>query len=98
MQLNAGARLRSPISTCELLVVRGPEAEGDLLCGGVPMTTEAVETTPAEGDGEMLQVGKRYAREEEGLEVLCVKPGKGPLEFNGVGLELKASKPLPASD
>jgi len=45
------------------------------------------------------QIGKRYADEELGLEVLCTKGGKGSLSLGGdEPLEVKAAKPLPASD
>ena len=32
------------------------------------------------------------------FELLCVKPGKGSLSVDGVALQVKDAKPLPASD
>lgn len=60
--------------------------------GGVPAAT---------ADPEQLggsQLGKRYADEELGVELLCTKAGQGTLAVNGVALPLKNAKPLPASD
>jgi hypothetical protein len=45
-----------------------------------------------------ILLGKRYADESSGLEVLCTKPGPGPLTVDGRPLEVKGPKPLPASD
>jgi hypothetical protein len=45
-----------------------------------------------------VEVGKRYADEKSGLEVLCAKRGPGPLMFNGRPLTVKGAKPLPSSD
>jgi hypothetical protein len=36
--------------------------------------------------------------ESSGLELLCTKVGVGQLEADGRPLEIKAAKPLPASD
>ena len=47
---------------------------------------------------ETVNVGKRYANEEIGLEVLCTKAGTGTLTVNGEVLLPKEAKPLPASD
>jgi hypothetical protein len=44
------------------------------------------------------QLGKRYADDEFGVELLCTKAGQGTLAVNGRPLPLKAAKPLPASD
>jgi hypothetical protein len=43
-------------------------------------------------------LGKRYASEVTGLEVLCTRPGVGSLGLDGVPLEAAQAKPLPASD
>jgi hypothetical protein len=43
-------------------------------------------------------LGKRYADEETGTEVLCTKPGEGSLSIGDVPLPFKDAKPLPASD
>ncbi|WP_046322101.1 hypothetical protein [Mycobacterium sp. UM_Kg1] len=86
MTLKSGTRLTLPGSTCEVMVVRPPSTDGEL-------------SAPEGQDGqEPILVGKRYADEESGLEVLCVKAGAGPLRFAGRALVLRAAKPLPASD
>lgn len=51
---------------------------------------------PALSDG--TQLGKRYADEGVGIEVLCTKPGTGTLTVNGDRLPMKEAKPLPSSD
>jgi hypothetical protein len=43
-------------------------------------------------------LGKRYADEAAGLEVLCTKGGEGSLSVNGSLLVLREAKPLPSSD
>ena len=43
-------------------------------------------------------MGKRYADERVGLELLCTKPGNGTIAVNGVPLPLLGPKLLPASD
>ncbi len=63
-----------------------------------PTNSEEEGGTPAEGaDGGTL-MGKRYVNPEETLELLCTKPGVGSLGVGGALLEIKESKPLPASD
>ena len=44
------------------------------------------------------QLGKRYADEELGLEILCTKGGDGSLSVGETVLDVKGAKPLPASD
>ncbi|HEV7864070.1 MAG TPA: hypothetical protein VGR20_15265 [Acidimicrobiia bacterium] len=48
-------------------------------------------------DGPTL-LGKRYADEALGLELLCTKAGAGGLFVNGAPLGRKEAKPLPSSD
>jgi hypothetical protein len=43
-------------------------------------------------------LGKRYAEEARGLEVLCTKGGKGALSFDRKPLAIRATTPLPSSD
>jgi len=47
---------------------------------------------------EGSQMGKRYADDETGLEVLCVKAGAGTLSVGGRPIGAKEAKKLPASD
>ena len=102
MQLKPGVRLRSAVCTTEVMVVRAPAADVDLTCGGVPMLTPDAPKPDSPGavpDGsEGTGMGKRYADEELGLELLCTKAGPGDLAVNGTRLPLKGAKPLPSSD
>jgi hypothetical protein len=101
--VSAGQRLRSRACTTEVIVVRAPDHQVELTCGGHPMATDpatgagtANDASSAAGGG--TQLGKRYVDEPTGLEMLCVKPGSGTLAADGRDLTLKSAKPLPASD
>jgi hypothetical protein len=98
-----GTSLVSTTDATTVIVIRWGDADLDLTCGGAPMvdargpeagTTR--EPDPAQQDG--TQLGKRYADEERGVELLCSKPGRGTLAIDGAALPLKEAKPLPASD
>ncbi|MGH9094695.1 MAG: hypothetical protein ACRDXE_05990 [Acidimicrobiales bacterium] len=102
IDLAPGLRLRSVAGITEVIVVRAPGSAVDLECGGHPMVAltdgetpaAAVEAAHAQGS----QLGKRYADEDAGVEVLCTKAGEGSLSLGGRELPLKEAKPLPASD
>ena len=101
--VSVGQRLRSQACTTEVIVVRAPDHQVELTCGGHPMATgpaigagTAIGASAASGGGTRL--GKRYVDEPTGLEVLCVKPGGGTVAADGRDLTLKSAKPLPASD
>jgi hypothetical protein len=102
MKLRPGQKLHSAVSDVQVVVVRAPAAEVDLACGGAPMLGdgEAAADAPALdeslGDGPLL--GKRYADEDLGLELLCSRPGVGALTVDGRVLPVKGAKPLPSSD
>lgn len=102
MELRAGQRLRSTVCDAQVIVVRAPSGPAELGCGGAPLVPDGTETggeatlDPALADGPVL--GKRYADDEVGLELLCTKAGKGTLTVDGRPLPLKSAKPLPASD
>ncbi|MCZ7527934.1 MAG: hypothetical protein M5U14_17070 [Acidimicrobiia bacterium] len=102
LEVKAGTRLRSAVCDTEVIVVRAPASDLDLRCGGQPMIPHGSEPPvdagldPAHGEGTLL--GKRYADEELGLELLCTKAGKGSLSVGEVPLGLKEAKPLPSSD
>ena len=51
---------------------------------------------PTLGDGPLL--GKRYADDDLGLELLCTRAGTGALTVDGRPLLVKGAKPLPSSD
>ena len=101
VQLKAGTRLRSAVCETQVVVVKAPAEPVSIECGGRPMLPHD-DPAPLEamaGDaGEGTKLGKRYADEELGLELLCTKPGAGDLTVNGNPLGLKGAKPLPSSD
>ncbi|MCU1456401.1 MAG: Uncharacterized protein JWL73_493 [Actinomycetia bacterium] len=102
MDLKPGTKLRSTVCTTEVVVIRAPSGPVDLACGGSPMvpSADAGEPTgkPAPGFDHGTLLGKRYADEVIGIELLCSKAGDGSLSIDGEGLEPKGAKPLPASD
>jgi hypothetical protein len=100
MQLQAGKRLKSVTCSTEVMVVKAPKADDiDLRCGGKPMseTGEPKEALDP-GFSEGTQLGKRYEFGGGDIELLAIKPGDGSLSVGDDPLELKAAKPLPASD
>lgn len=101
MQLKPGSRLSSAVCDTEVVVVKAPAADVDLRCGGYPMVPKGETAPPAEVDeafsGGTL-IGKRYADEELGFEVLCTKAGAGSLSVGAGELLQKDAKPLPSSD
>jgi hypothetical protein len=99
MQLKPGIRLRSVISTAEVIVLRGPSEEVDLTCGGRPMAPPGAEAAVGDADAsEDILAGKRYVDESLGVEVLCTKSGAGDLACNGAAMTLRSAKPLPSTD
>ncbi len=101
MQLKPGTRLQSQACDTQAIVVRAPAGDVDVRCGGHPMVTvgTTVEASSAtEGFAEPTLMGKRYADDAVGIELLCTKAGASTLSIGGVALPLKDAKPLPASD
>jgi len=101
MKLRPGQQLASTVDGTRMIVVRAPAAEVAVSCGGAPMVDAKEEAAPgtadpARQDGTLL--GKRYASEDLGIELLCTKPGEGTVEVDGTPLPIKDAKPLPASD
>lgn len=100
MQLRPGQKLFSGVCDAEFVVVKAPSEAVEIGCGGQPVLDErsepAGEVDASIGDAALL--GKRYADEELGLELLCTKAGRGALTLNGEPLLLKGAKPLPSSD
>jgi len=96
--LTVGTHMRSTRSTAEVVVVRATDADAVLELGGAPMAPDAAPDGAAPEPEGALTLGKRYAAEDAGVEVLCVKPGPGSLTVGGVPLQLKSAKLLPASD
>ena len=96
--MKSGTKLKSTVCDTEVMVIRGSGVVVD--CGGAPMLEErpAERGTLNPGFATGTLIGKRYVDAVGSLELLCVKPGKGSLSINGVALQLKDAKPLPASD
>ncbi|MEV0766719.1 hypothetical protein [Nocardia salmonicida] len=99
--LKVGVRLRSQVCTTEIIVVKA-EKEVALNCGGFPMVDlthpQSSELALAEDFTQGSLIGKRYTDDAGTVEILVTKPGKGTLALDATPLQLKAAKPLPASD
>jgi hypothetical protein len=102
MQLKPGTRLRSTVCSTEVIIVRAPQDDVEISCGGQAMVvlgTDVPEGGSVSADfAGGTQLGKRYADEGVGIELLCTKAGEGSLALNGEPLLLKEAKPLPSSD
>ncbi|MHA3021726.1 hypothetical protein ACXPWS_15935 [Mycobacterium sp. BMJ-28] len=99
MRLRPGLKLNSRDSIAQVIVIRAPSDDVDIRCGGAPMVLDSESTlTDLDGRGEMLLMGKRYGDADGALELLCTKPGAGPLAVGDHELSVKAARPLPASD
>jgi hypothetical protein len=101
VKLRAGQTLHSAVDATTVVVIRAPDDDVSVTCGGQELLEAAPAQVPAsEGGaaGDGAQLGKRYADEAVGIELLCTKTGGGALAVNGNPLPLKEAKPLPASD
>jgi hypothetical protein len=102
MQLKPGSRLKSQVCDTQVVVVKAPTADVDLRCGGAPVIDAAgsadatLQLDPEKASGSLL--GKRYADEDLGLELLCSKGGAGALSVGEAVLQVKGAKALPSSD
>lgn len=102
MELKPGSRWKSVVCDTEIVVVRPPKTPARLECGGHPMVahiadkSEGLEMSAAHSSGS--QMGKRFADDETGVEVLCSKGGAGSLAIDGRPILAKDAKKLPASD
>jgi len=101
VKFRAGQQLVSAVDTTAVIVIRAPEREGTLTCGGVVMAAVGETISGAEPDPSLMggsQIGKRYVDEGDTIQVLCTKAGEGTLALDGKPLMIQAAKPLPASD
>lgn len=95
-----GSRLKSQVDATQVIVVRTAPGLDELRCGGAPMVDLDAETAADELDPVFAggtAVGRRYVH-DDGAEVLVTKAGAGSLSIGSVALQLKETKPLPASD
>lgn len=100
MDIKPGKRLQSTVCETEVIVVRGA-GDLDLRCGGAPMVpagTTSAAGAPVAGQDSGTLLGKRYEHVDHGIELLCVKPGKGSLAIGADQLSVVAAKKLPAAD
>ncbi|MYQ35425.1 hypothetical protein [Streptomyces sp. SID4956] len=102
MKPRVGQTLASTVDATAVIVVRAPETDVSITCGGADMVDSkagpatAGTADPAQMEG--TQLGKRYADDDLGIELLCTKAGQGTLAVDGRPLPIKGAKPLPASD
>lgn len=102
LRLKVGQTLVSATDSTTVVVIRAPERDVLITCGGVQMTAGAssgVSTaTPIPGSANGTSLGKRYEDTDGTIELLCTKAGSGSLALDDAPLAIKAAKPLPASD
>jgi hypothetical protein len=103
MKLRVGQTLMSTVDSTSVVVVRASAEEVAVTCGGADMVDSKAGADAPRGvpDPDQLDgtlIGKRYADDDLGLELLCTKPGVGTLAVGGKPLPVKGARPLPASD
>jgi len=101
VKFRAGQQLVSVVDSTAVIVIRAPDGECTLTCGGVAMAAPDDPVPAAEPDRSLMggtQIGKRYVDEADTIQVLCTKAGTGTLALDGKPLQIQAAKPLPASD
>ena len=102
MKLRAGQTLVSTVDATTVIVVRACAADVAITCGGAGMVdSKAVGAPKGVPDPDQMEgtlLGKRYAEDDLGLELLVTKPGEGTLAVDGRPLPVKGARPLPASD
>jgi hypothetical protein len=103
MKPRVGTTLASTTDATTVIVVRWGDDDLEVTCGGAAMVDargpeagSRSEPDPTQQDG--TRMGKRYADDDLGVELLCTKAGTGTLAVDGRPLPLKDAKPLPASD
>ena len=102
MELRPGLRLESATCNTQVVVVRAPKdvSDVDVRCGGQPMREIGAggDRLAIAGEGDATLLGKRYADDDLGLELLCTQGGDGSLSVGVAPLLVKGAKPLPSSD
>ena len=94
-----GVKLSSTVCKTQIMALRVPASEIEIMCGGMPMQVGDPENL-SKASGEMggMLVGKRYVDESETMEFLCTRGGEGTVSVNGMALNIKQAKQLPSSD
>ena len=99
MKPRVGTTLSSTVDATTVVVTRWGADDLDVRCGGQPMVEgRNGDGGESPGGASVTRLGKRYADEASGVELLCTRAGSHPLVVGGVELPEKAAKPLPASD
>jgi hypothetical protein len=114
MKLRPGVRVQSQVCDTQAIVIQAAAGDTDLRCGGAPIVVDrdahlCHSGTPLPGFDGGSQLGKRYvipvpspvlstADAPTAIEVLVVSAGAGTLSVGDQLMEIKAPKPLPASD
>ncbi|TVT21952.1 hypothetical protein FNH06_15065 [Amycolatopsis acidiphila] len=103
MKPRAGQFLAGTVDGTTAIVVRAPDEDITVTCAGAAMVDPKAKASAPAGtaDPDQLggsQLGKRYADDALGIELLVTKPGASAIAVNGSPLPLKNAKPLPASD
>ena len=102
MDLKPGSRWRSAVCDAEVVVVRSPAVPVTLRIGGTgALPANVGRPASAEPDAALAggtMLGKRYADEVSGLEVLCTKAGTGTITVDGRRATVMTPRQLPASD
>lgn len=108
MELKPGSRWRSAVCDTEVVVVRPPDRPVTFRIGGAEALSAGAGQPAGAGppaspgpdaalaDGTLL--GKRYADQVTGLQVLCTRSGSGTITVDGRRATVVAPRRLPASD
>ncbi len=100
--MKIGTKLVSQVCPGEIIIIRAEGIESPPEAGGQPMLAKREHDVVESVTGDGFQLGKRYELIDESrgirVEVMVTKPGTSSLTWNGEALQLKATKPLPASD
>ena len=102
MDLKPGSRWRSAVCDAEVVVVRSPAVPVTFRIGGTgALPADAGGSAGAKPDAALAGgtlLGKRYADEVSGLEVLCTRAGTGTITVDGRRATVMTPRQLPASD
>jgi hypothetical protein len=103
MKPRVGQLLASSVDDTTVIVVKAPDSDLIVTCGGVEMVAPAAKGSVQVADPDPAQLGgtqmgKRYTDDDLGVELLVTKSGRGTIAVNGIPLPVKSAKPLPASD